>query len=64
VYQRADDKREVVANRIAVYLRDTLPVVECYERQGILRRINGNQPIDVVKTELRQAVGLDEAIAA
>ena len=34
LYQRADDKREVVANRVAVYLRDTLPVVERYERAG------------------------------
>ena len=25
------------------HLRDTLPVVECYERRGIVRRINGNQ---------------------
>src|ERR1700687_809952 len=28
LYQRADDKREVVANRVEVYLRDTLPVVK------------------------------------
>jgi adenylate kinase len=58
LYQRPDDKREVVANRVAVYLRDTMPVVERYERQGILEHINGDQPIDVVKAALRQAVGL------
>lgn len=64
LYQRADDKREVVANRVAVYLRDTLPVVERYDRRGILRRIDGNQSIDVVKQALRQAVCLAEAITA
>ena len=64
LYQRADDKREVVANRVAVYLRDTLPVVERYERQGILRRVDGNQPINVVKAALRQAVGVGAAIPA
>jgi adenylate kinase len=64
LYQRPDDKREVVANRVAVYLRDTLPVVERYERKGILRRIDGNQTINVVKLALRQAVGVDEAIPA
>ena len=64
LYQRADDKREVVANRVAVYLRDTLPVVERYERKGILRRIDGNQTISAVKLALRQAVGVDEAIPA
>jgi adenylate kinase len=62
LYQRPDDKREVVTNRVAVYLRDTLPVVAGYERQGILRRIDGNQPIDVVKLALRQAVGADDAV--
>ena len=64
LYQRADDKREVVANRVAVYLRDTLPVVERYEQQGILQHINGNQPIDSVKAALRRAVVVNEAIPA
>ena len=64
LYQRPDDKREVVANRVVVYLRDTLPVVERYERKGILRRIDGNQSINAVKLALRQAVGVDEAIPA
>src|ERR671928_131258 len=64
LYQRPDDKREVVANRVAVYLRDTLPVVERYADQGLLRRIDGNQPIETVKLALRQAIGLDEAIPA
>jgi adenylate kinase len=64
LYQRPDDKREVVANRVAVYLRDTLPVVERYERKGILRRIDGNQTINAVKLALRQAVGVDAAIPA
>ena len=64
LYQRPDDKREVVSNRVAVYLRDTLPVVERYERRGILRRIDGNQSIDTVKRALRQAVNAEQAITA
>jgi len=65
LYQRADDKREVVTNRVAVYLRDTLPVVECYEQRGILRRIDGNQSIAAVKQALRQAVvGVEAALTA
>jgi len=63
LYQRPDDKREVVANRVAVYLRDTLPVVKRYDRQGVLRHIDGNQSIEAVKLALRQAVGVDVAIA-
>jgi adenylate kinase len=63
LYQRTDDKREVVANRVAVYLRDTLPVVERYERQGLLRRINGNQPIEAVRRALLHTLAEPEAIA-
>lgn len=64
LYQRTDDKREVVANRVKVYLRDTLPVVERYEAQGVLQRIDGNQSIEAVKAALVQAIGEDEAIPA
>jgi adenylate kinase len=62
LYQRPDDKREVVANRVAVYLRDTLPVVKRYECQGVLRHIDGNQSIETVKFALRQAVGVNAPI--
>ena len=64
LYQRADDKREVVANRVSVYLRDTLPVVERYTAMHILHRVNGNQSIEAVKTALLQAIDEDEAIPA
>ncbi len=64
LYQRTDDKREVVANRVAVYLRDTLPVVEHYAQLGILQRVDGNQSIEAVKVALRQAIGQDKAVAA
>ncbi len=64
LYQRTDDKREVVANRVAVYLRDTLPVVERYAQQRILQRVNGNQSIEAVKAALRQAIGEDEPVPA
>ena len=64
LYQRSDDKREVVANRVAVYLRDTLPVVERYERQGILRRVDGDQPIEAVRAALLRAVAEPEVVAA
>lgn len=63
LYQRPDDKREVVANRVAVYLRDTLPVVARYARQHVLVRIDGNQSIDAVQDSLQSLVGDDEAIA-
>ena len=61
LYQRSDDKREVVSKRVEVYLRDTLPVVEHYEDLGLLRRVDGNQPIAAVRATLTAAI---EATAA
>lgn len=64
LYQRADDKRDVVANRVNVYLRDTLPVVAHYESMGLLQRIDGNQPIHAVRDALCEALNLTEEVAA
>ena len=41
VYQRDDDKPEVVKNRIQVYFTETQPLVGYYKTAGILREING-----------------------
>jgi adenylate kinase len=61
LYQRADDRRDVVSKRIDVYLRDTLPVVEHYQQLGVLQRVNGDQPIEDVELDMRRAVGLEPA---
>jgi adenylate kinase len=64
LYQRTDDKREVVAQRVAVYLRDTLPVVRRYERKHLLQCVDGNQPIEAVRAALASLTDQDEAIPA
>ena len=56
LYQREDDKKEVVAERIKVYLRDTVPVVDYYRKRGILREIDGSRDIDVVAAELKTSI--------
>jgi adenylate kinase len=62
LYQRPDDRRDVVENRVNVYLRDTLPVVERYQTQRLLLRIDGNRPIEEVRTALRETLGLTESV--
>jgi len=64
LYQRSDDRREVVANRVAVYMRDTLPVVERYAAKGMLKRIDGDRPIEVVRTTMRETLDLNDSVAA
>lgn len=53
---RVDDTEEVVRERLAVYRRQTSPLVDYYRQQGLLREIDGNQPIETVEAAIRAAV--------
>ena len=55
VTQRADDRPEAVRNRLAVYDRQTAPVVDYYKGRGKLTVINGAQSPDKVFEELSAA---------
>ncbi len=48
LYQRDDDRLDVVSERIKVYIQDTVPVVEYYRQQGILQEIDGRRAINDV----------------
>jgi adenylate kinase len=54
---RADDKLETVRERLRVYHRETEPLVEHYQRQGKLRRVDGAQSPDAVHDDVRAALG-------
>jgi adenylate kinase len=51
--QRDDDKPEVIQNRLEQYQEKTEPLIEYYERKGILRRIDGSRPADKVSDQIR-----------
>ncbi len=57
LFQRQDDRREVVQRRVEVYLKDTMPVVERYAERGVLHRTDGDQAVDGVRAELCMALG-------
>jgi len=42
LYQRPDDKKETIENRLNVYNKKTEPIIEYYQEQGKLRRIDSN----------------------
>lgn len=48
VYQRADDKPEVVETRIQVYLSETSPLIDYYREAGKLAEVNGEGTIEEV----------------
>lgn len=56
LYQREDDKPETVKRRIQVYIEQTSPLIDYYQRQGKLIEIDGIQPIDRVTTGLLEAL--------
>ena len=56
LYQRDDDKSETVTQRIRVYLEQTKPLIDYYERKKTLIEIDGSQSIDSVAAELFAAL--------
>lgn len=52
LYQRADDNPETVTNRLEVNMKQTQPLLDFYQAQGVLTTIDGDQHIDEVFTEL------------
>lgn len=54
LFQREDDRPDVVSERINVYLRDTVPVVDYYREHGILREVDGAADIDAVAGDIQR----------
>lgn len=48
LYQRADDKEETVKERLAVYEKQTAPLVDYYKASGKLVNVDGSKSIDEV----------------
>ena len=49
---RSDDTEETVRHRLEVFANQTLPLVDYYQRRGILVRINAVGPIDAISEEI------------
>ncbi len=57
LYQRDDDKPETMKNRLAVYNRETPPMVEYYRGKGILVDIDGEgKTPDAVYADIKEAL--------
>lgn len=50
--QRSDDTEEKVGTRLDEYLNKTAPLLGYYKDKGLLREVNGEQPIEEVTTEI------------
>lgn len=52
LYQRADDNEETVRERLKVFFSQTVPIVDYYDLQKKLLRVDGNRGIDEVGAEI------------
>ncbi|HSW33524.1 MAG TPA: nucleoside monophosphate kinase, partial [Steroidobacteraceae bacterium] len=55
--QRADDREDVIENRLKVYESQTRPLVEHYQARGLLKVVNADQPVEQVYAEFLRAAG-------
>ncbi len=51
--QRPDDNEETAVNRLAVYDENTAPLLAYYEKQGLLKTVNGDQDFDSVFADIK-----------
>jgi len=58
--QRADDRPEVVKDRLLAYERQTKPLVEYYQRQGVLEVVEAGASVDDVHRQLNEILALAE----
>ena len=52
LYQRSDDKAEIVAHRIDVFLTHTAPLIDYYTRQHKLENIDGQMTVEDVRADI------------
>jgi adenylate kinase len=56
LYQRSDDREETVKERLSIFFAQTVPILDYYEKQNKLIRIDGNQGMQGVAREIISAL--------
>ncbi len=57
--QRDDDKAETVKNRLAVYHRQTAPLVTYYQEAGLLKTVSGAQGMEETFEAILKVLGVE-----
>jgi adenylate kinase len=53
---RNDDNPDVLKNRIVIYKKDTLPVINFYKESNRLKSIDGTQSIEKVSNDIKMVI--------
>lgn len=54
---RSDDTEETIRRRIEVYTEQTSPLIDVYDKRGLVRRVDGMASIDAVTAAIMEALG-------
>lgn len=57
--QREDDREATVRNRLAVYARQTAPLLDYYRERGLLRTVPAVGAIESIRSAIRAVAGRD-----
>ena len=58
MYQRDDDNETTVRNRLDVYAKSTIPLIDYYKGKGLLKSVDGDRPVDTVYVDVKALLGL------
>lgn len=61
LFQRADDKEEVIAKRLDVYQSQTKPLIDHYTKLGLLKVIKGEGTLDAITSRMETALALGKS---
>jgi adenylate kinase len=56
LYQRPDDQPETVRKRLKTFYKLTLPLINYFDKKGILTRVSGSGPMEEVNKAVLEAV--------
>ncbi len=54
--QRQDDTPELIRKRLEEYRQTTAPLIKVFEQEGILRKVEGERPIEVIFADLQKII--------
>ena len=54
LYQREDDREEVIKRRLQVYRMQTRPIIDYYQERGVLITVDGNRSIEEVSKSISE----------
>lgn len=59
LYRRDDDTPEAIAKRLEIYHRDTKPIIDQYQQQGVVKHVRGIGSVEEVHDRILETLGME-----